>query len=359
MTLSQPLTDRILTDSLLYIANRTNGASEEPIFEHSFFFYIEDNKASNFKNSLCKELETAFTYDPVGIDVFAPDTITARFELPDCFWKVSSRFVYFHSNARLLIKGKAKATDGTSDPLVRLTGPNTNRLEITNANFENPSSSGINGTYIPDWTTITTNRPVLKSLTIDRSNIGGPLPGNINLQTVFVVTNSRLSGTIPASLFSTFNSRNSVRFSFANNALTGTIPQNLLSGLVTSTMTTFSVDFSNNQLSGTIPSDLISRISAAALTSAEVNLSKNQLVGSLPSLANQFAPQVLNMALDATHNAITGTISSTYLDSIGLKTTNLPQPESWFQPTEWCCAIATEQSARKQLIDTNYHRSVA
>jgi hypothetical protein len=167
------------------------------------------------------------------------------------------------------------------------------------------------------WYGVTCNasRSRITGIALDRNNLTGTLPANLNALTnltTFTVSVNQLTGAIPAlagiSTLSTFavdsnrltgplpqlsSLTNLAAFVASNNQLSGSIPP--LAGLTK--LANFNVRF--NALTGTIPS-------LAGLTSlGGFNVSSNRLTGPMPSLAGLGKLQVFNVA----DNFLTGNVT--------------------------------------------------
>ena len=149
----------------------------------------------------------------------------------------------------------------------------------------------------------------LMLLSLNYSNISGPIPSEISNLTKLVtlnLSNNQISGSIPPeigdldSLFS---------LNLSSNQLTGEIPSELLSltnleggvrGAMLGTVFEHGLNLSNNMLSGQIPENIgnLSKLKS-------IDFSSNQLTGSLP--IQLYSLQDL-LSLDLSDNALSGEI---------------------------------------------------
>lgn len=119
----------------------------------------------------------------------------------------------------------------------------------------------------------------------------GPVPSNFlhpsSAQTFIIFfNNNKLSGQLPASLFTSAVILGDFRLDFSNNELTGPLPSILFNKGVTIPATTsiLTLNFDYNKLNGTIPSTFLTNglTQNATFTAFVLGLRDNQLEGSIP-----------------------------------------------------------------------------
>lgn len=167
-----------------------------------------------------------------------------------------------------------------------------------------------------DWQPIFARMVNLSDLSITNSQLSGSLPASLpKLLSQFTVTGTQLSGTIPRHLFSeSFKDFTAAESSFSfvvpGNQLSGTIPADLFE-TPKGTYSAYTFDFGSNSLSGSIPPTLFYPFKNLSLALFSFTASFNGLNGSLPGY---LFPQALlttggSFALDLANNGLSGDIS--------------------------------------------------
>ena len=201
-----------------------------------------------------------------------------RFLMPDCFWNANLSSLESVYAENTIFTGNSTA-GGQADPLLRFPS-NLTSLRLRDSRLVNPNVRG--ATYKINWTTLFDSKPLLEKLTLTSVGLEGTLPPFIPeiISRIYVESNPKFAGTIPAGLFSNHSQSEDreIKFGFSGNAITGTIPNTLFTNLKTGPTI---IDFSYNALTGTIPSNLLN-VSWGGY-SVEIFFDGNQLTGTLPA----------------------------------------------------------------------------
>ena len=168
-----------------------------------------------------------------------------------------------------------------SDPLQALPSSLTALTIYESIIFSNTTQiSNPVATFIPNWTSFFASHTALESVSITSSNIGGSPPSRLGSKiSYFLIDTSRLTGSIPSSIWSGLNS-SSMTIAFPRNQLSGTVARSLFTS-VPSGMTSITFDISSNGFTGALPSGLFS--DNTNIKSIDFRASDNQLTGSVTS----------------------------------------------------------------------------
>ena len=237
----------------------------------------------------------------------------ARFMLPRCFFGDVFTIIISMDVSNVIIPNQ-NASSTIMDPLSNLPSSLTS-LILRNVVLLNSTNGAHIGT--PDWDSIFTRLPLLRTFYISNSNINGPLPPLLPSTMVqFSAPNNGLTGTIPATLISRWESTgpgSNFVIHLSNNSLTGTIPSALVGSSATPSMTSISINLSANKLTGTIPATLLNVAQLASATSISLNLAANQLTGTIPQLVSDYASQLSSVSINLSSNRLNGTVSANIL----------------------------------------------
>lgn len=222
--------------------------------------------------------------------------------LPDCFYGLSAAYTSFTFTGIVIEEDYSQAYFSRFPSTLTSFSCNACRFKPTNAGA--PSRLALN------WTPLFSHMPLLTSLKIINSGLGGGLPDVIPANiTNFFLTGNSLTGTIPSTLVSgaTRSNFSSLLFNARSNQLTGSIPANLFD-LGAASWTGFSFDVSYNQLNGPLPANVFSLMTLTTTASAVVTLSNNQLTGLLPSRLFATPTQTSGLTFDVSNNLLSGAI---------------------------------------------------
>lgn len=191
---------------------------------------------------------------------------------------------------------------------------------------------------VPNWFTTNCASMTSFSLLLSDNRLTGTLPAGLfsgagfssSLTSFdFDVATNQLEGTIPPLDLSGV-SLASLSLVLSSNLLTGTLPSNMFASFNWATLSTFVFDVSSNQLSGNVPSVFFKDSTTPATGLSRYTFSNNKLMtGTLPSAfipslltSTKFSsPSVLYLTIDLSHTGLTGTIQFT-------DTTSIPQTGS-------------------------------
>lgn len=241
-------------------------------------------------------------------------------EVPECLWaspglySPTLTYLYF-SNVILLGNGNGTSDvigPGSSNPLMRfparITGFGADRTV-----FADPT----NASFAPDLQAFIDRYP-LTYFQVGDSDFGGALvPTSIPPQmNILTIANSGLTGTISPALFGRERSLAQLNVEFTGNQITGSIPDALFNITSSTSFVSYTIDFSNNELTGSIPETLFSDALDSPFRNPNSYFSfvarSNLLSGPLPA---SFTGCPSSMTLDLSDNQLSGSISSSMLDS--------------------------------------------
>lgn len=201
------------------------------------------------------------------------------FVIPSCLWELSIVTQISVENSIFI---GSNATGGQGDPLLRLPATLT-ALELYNCWLVNPKAPS--ATYkLTNWNAFFASKPLLNYLTLHNVQLEANLPPLIPvaLANLVLTNNPKLTGTIPADLFSNYAviTDSDIYVVLSNNGLSGSIPSSLFSNLQHVAPAT--VDFSFNNLTGNIPSNLFTGVNWGGIR-MDISFAGNGLTGSLPA----------------------------------------------------------------------------
>ena len=248
----------------------------------------------------------------------SPPPAGTVFAMPACFFG-SSTFEMFSAGPGVsLTLSPPQYGSSEHDPLMRL--PKTLKSFSfygldSRATFIDPvtgnGGKGSNNTYVPpSWPSFFAAHPSLIVFTVTGSNLGGPLPEKLPQNFIVLkLSNARLNGTIPSTIFDTPIPdivTTSTSFDFSNNSLSGSIPRDLFTKKPSDSVK-FIASFAGNDLTGSLPDNLFNI--GTSQQSFEVNFDRNQLSGSINSSVfgnPSFNPYYGEFLLSLAHNRFTG-----------------------------------------------------
>ena len=268
---------------------------------------------ASFASSLCGTLAL---YSGVSI---TPSS-GLSFLLPDCFFENATSLTTI-SLTRIIIAAESASTS----PLVRFqSSPLLSSLSLSSCVFLNHDLTSYESTS-SDWQTLFTETTALTFLSAPSCSLNGALPESLPPLLAYLdLSKNNLTGTIPASLFSDYNSSStSLTILLAQNKLNGTIPSTLwTSGGDFASIKAVTLSLASNLLGGSIPSSLLGLLTSPSNASVSLDLSKNSLGGSVPSGLFSTVGSFWSIQLNLSGNAFTSSLPTSLLSGTNLKTVN-------------------------------------
>lgn len=156
--------------------------------------------------------------------------------IPSCFWDLSIVTELQIENAIFI---GSNSTVGEGDPLIRLPATLT-KLKLYKCVLSNPKVGGT--TYkMTNWASFFTSKPLLNYLSLySMRNFEASLPSTLpsTLSYFYLSHNPKVTGTIPATLFSNYNDLSvDINIDLSYCGLTGPIPATLFTNLKNSVTT--------------------------------------------------------------------------------------------------------------------------
>lgn len=224
------------------------------------------------------------------------------------------------------------ATNGTKITSISASGlliqdfsvlpPSMRLISISGSIFAASSTStgtviGIDSEGKVDWDGFFDYFTEIYQLGITGSLLYGSLPTEIPVgMNYFIVSQTKLSGSIPPTIFKNINAG----FSFVaiGCQLTGSIPAGLFQLTGSGDTFSFQVTLSGNQLTGSIPPSLLAPLANKQFTAFSLSLASNQLSGALP---NNFLPENLmaasgNLLFEWNYNHFNESFPDNFLSSL-------------------------------------------
>lgn len=238
-------------------------------------------------SQICVDLASNTAWSSLEISA---NVCPGLFELPACLYDASASFGAVSMQC-VIIRGNTTFPD----PLVRLaklTLVTLTQLQLSNSVLLNP----LGALATLDWSSFFAAQPLIANIRLDTCTAGSasglPSTGLGSSVSIFAITNSRFTGSVPSGLF-------------ANHANT--------------TITALSVDLSGNRFSGVLPESLFANLNLSRLTAFSLALQSNALSGAIsPNMLQQTLPsQYIILTLD--NNRFSGLLSdifekSTFVD---------------------------------------------
>ena len=268
----------------------------------SFTLTLNDSSTNAYLESqLCSFISNQTSPPALSIRLSSPSFTVVKtvFVLPSCVFSATS-LTSLTVEVPLIIYNNGSY----SDPLQALPSSLTALTIYESIIFSNTTQiSNPVATFIPNWTSFFASHTALESVSITSSNIGGSPPSRLGSKiSYFLIDTSRLTGSIPSSIWSGLNS-SSMTIAFPRNQLSGTVARSLFTS-VPSGMTSITFDISSNGFTGALPSGLFS--DNTNIKSIDFRASDNQLTGSVTSaLFPTSFPSLANLNLYLTRNRMT------------------------------------------------------
>lgn len=283
-----------------------------------------------------------------NIAVTVPEPTWTLWEVPDCFYDFAGGSISI-TMSNVVFKGNATYPD----PLLRLGKSAASCRNFVLFRFAAVDPSGV--LSLVDWTSFFSATPLLNfvSMTSAIWAPGATLPAQLPVAiTSFVLPNCSLTGSIPATLFSSYASSTYVTwyFDFSNNSLIGSIPAGLfpqapfgaianeLTFMVTNNLlndtippswlpssfqalNTLYLDLRSNDFSGTLTDVLLpNAFLQGSLKRVNLLFGNNSFTGTIPTWLSGKCSQCTIFIFSAENNALEGTIPTDFFSSLGLTT---------------------------------------
>lgn len=294
---------------------------------------------ASFAESIC---ESNFSY----VMVTGPST-ALFYEVPDCFFETSTSLETIDAY-NLIIRGNATFPDPLDRLPASLVSINARSFRfIKYTGPANPPLINAQWPYSPDWTAFADNHPNVQTLSLTNSGLLTAPDYVPSLITRLTLNNNLMNGTIPLTMLSRLV-YNPLTFSInlSYNQLTGTIPllfSTILdsNGIPKFTTASLQILFQSNRLTGSLPAGLFTSVnvtdslyldlSSIGATGTIPNnflgpslkdtkklfiyLQSNSLFNAIPSdlLTSTTATQAVQWSLDLRYNILSGSLNPALL----------------------------------------------